>query len=235
MTTVRCPRCGTTNPNGRRRLAYCRRCHEALGKCRYCKHYDFRLADCTHLSRRTDERIVDPDDMLNCVEFSSVLSGTAGPVVTPRHRLNPILLLGALALAAAIVLPNLLTQPTETASTWLRTAVDAPPTVTQDEDLPVTVMVSNQGKQPARDVHVFVSGRSLSNLICQYTAPAEAFVEASPRVVCATLGNVPPGEVRSVAFHLSASRPGQLKLTVHITAANLATTGKLAIECQVVP
>ena len=74
MATVRCPICGTINPNGRRRLARCRRCRELLGKCRYCDHYDARLLDCTHLSHRIDEKIVDPDAVLTCLDFESSLA-----------------------------------------------------------------------------------------------------------------------------------------------------------------
>ena len=92
MAIVRCPRCGTINPNGRRRLARCRRCHEELAGCRYCTYYDPRLMDCTHPARPDWLRIVDARESLNCADFTSMLTG--GPA---RRQLLRVIRTGSMA------------------------------------------------------------------------------------------------------------------------------------------
>jgi len=235
---VRCPKCGAIVPDGHRRTARCGRCHEALGKCRYCEHYDFRIADCVSTARRSDDRVLDADEALNCLEFSSVLVGRgaaiAGRGTTPRRLwvLAAAVVLGA---AAAAGVMRSLEPPAETQGASLRVAVDVPETVIQDEGLTISVIVANEGKAEARGVRVILAGRSVAGLICQYVTPEECFLDASPKSVAAALGDLPSGEMRQVSFQFLTTRAGDLKLAAHVTGANLETPKKLPIECQVLP
>ena len=235
MATVRCPICGTINPNGRRRVARCRGCRELLGKCRYCDHYDARLLDCTHLSHRLDDKIVDPDAVLTCVDFDSTLAAE-------RKRRPPLRLVrpGPLvALAAALAILGVVhfyrgaTLPPPPA--LLRATVSVPSVSFRDSGFDVKVLVRNDAERPARDVEVFVTGRSLRHLTCQYIQPPEAFQETSRHSVSALLGDLQPGDIQWVLFHFIAARAGELDLTAHVTASNVPTPQKLQISGEVVP
>ena len=236
MATVQCPICGTTNPNGRRRAARCRRCRETLGKCRYCHHYDARLLDCVHPAHPMEDRIVDADAELNCLEFDSILV-TAGPA--PR-RLLALLRTALIAVAATLAvmfgvirLHGGLTRPLP--PVLLRASVSTPPVSFQDSGLDVKVLVRNEADHPARDVEVRISGQSMLHLTCQYVRPSEAFLNATRRSVSALLGDLEPGEIGSVVFHFVAAQPGELDMTAHVTAANMEGPQKLSIEGEVVP
>lgn len=238
MAAVKCPKCGAINPHGHRRTARCVRCYEALGKCRYCRHYDFRIGDCVSTARRSDDRVLDADEMLNCLEFSSVLTeraaGPAGWKSAPR-RLWVVLAAVVLSAAAAAGVIRALGPAPETKQASVRAGVEAPESIVQDEGLTVTVAVANEGQEAVRDLRVIVAGRSLPWLVCQYVTPEECFLDASPKAVSAALGDLPPGEIRTVAFRFLANRAGDLQLTAHVTGANLETPTKLPIECQVLP
>ena len=234
MATVRCPKCGTINPNGRRRLARCRRCGEALGKCRYCRHYDPQLLDCTSVTRGTNEKILDADAVLNCSEFSSLLvTGESIGWLTWRRLWKTAAL--AIAVAAIFVGVRWFQAPRTAPPVLLKTSLRVPATSFQDEGFEVTVLVRNQADHPARSVQVLVSGRSMNHLICQWVDPSEAFMEASSKSVRTLLGDLEPGEIRSVQLHFSATKPGELDLTAHITAANLETPARLRISSEVIP
>jgi hypothetical protein len=233
VTTVRCPKCGTINPDGGRRLARCRSCHEALGKCRYCRYYDPRQLDCTHLARRTDERILDADEVLNCPDFETTLAGR------PPSRLVPILrttlLSAALGLGFMLGLIRLVGPRKAPPPAFLRTSVTAPATVFQEEGLEIKMFVRNEAEQPASDIRVYISGRSMRQLICQSVEPAEAFEEATPQYACAWLGELGPGEIGTVSFRFSANVTGKLDLAARVTAANVSTPDTTPIECEIVP
>jgi hypothetical protein len=105
----------------------------------------------------------------------------------------------------------------------------------QDSGFDVTVLVRNEAEHPAREVEVHISGRSMSYLSCQYTEPPEAFLEGTPRMVRALLGDLEPGQIGSVLFHFLASRTGELDLAAYVTAANVQGTEKVPVEGEVVP
>jgi hypothetical protein len=192
-----------------------------------------RLTDCTHLSRRTDDHVLDADEVLNCATFSSLLTGRG---VSAGLRWSTVLVVLAVAAAVFGVLARSLRAPVGAdATTSLRTSVDVSPTAVQNESLKVTILVANQGDHLAQDVRAFISGRSLPSLVCEYTVPEEAFLEVSSNAVCALIGNIPAGEVRSVDFYFRATKCGDLKLAAHVGGENLQATSALPIECQVIP
>ena len=234
MATVRCPKCGSINPNGRRPLARCRRCREPLGKCRYCRHYDPRLLDCTSLTRLTEDKILDADAALNCSEFSSLLVTGESTGGLDWRRLWKT---AALAIAVAAVFAGLrwFPAPRTAPPVLLKTSLRVPATSFQDEGFNVTVLVRNQADHPARSVQVVISGRSMNHLICQWVDPAEAFMEASSKSVRVLLGDLEPGEIQSVQLHFPATEPGELALTAYITAANLEMPARVRISSEVVP
>jgi len=235
MATVRCPKCGAINPNGRRRLGRCYQCREWLGKCRYCRHYDPRLSDCTSLSRRTDEHVLDADEVLNCPDFSSALVNGLSPLPRAGSFLTTVSLVGILALGALGAFLVIRSFTKETPSVTLRVVVDSPPSIIQDEPLQVTVMVANQGENPAQDVRVIISGRGIAYLVCQYVTPEECFLEATPKAVTAAFGDMAPGSMQSVAFRFLPTRACNLSLSAHVTAANTPLPAVSRIECQVLP
>lgn len=231
MAAVRCPKCGAVNPNGRRRLARCRLCHEQLGKCRYCEHYDPRLLDCTHLARRTDEKIVDADAVLDCPEFSSLLARRRLPYGGARAVLRTTLI-AAVLVASAFALKHLL-EPAEAPLVLLRVSARAPESCFQEDGFPVQVFVSNQTQDVAQNVRVFLSGSGLRTLTCQSVTPSEAFLEETPTAVCAGMGNLRPGEIGTVEFHFVANQCGEVALTALVVADNLPAPTKLHIEGEV--
>ena len=236
MPMVRCPKCGTINPNGRRRLARCRRCQEPLSKCRYCQFYDARLMDCTHPARPEELRIVDPDEVLNCPDFTSTLVvGTA-----KRRWLVPVLrtgviaaLVGIGAFLGVVRLYRAFTQPPP--SVLLRASASAPAVSFLDAGFAVKILVLNEAEHPARDVQVFIRGPTVAHLVCQSVDPPEAFVEASPQMVCGWLGDLAPGEIGSVEFQFVADEPGELQLVGQVTAANVPGPQRVPIEGEIVP
>jgi hypothetical protein len=236
VAAVRCPKCGTINPDGRRRLARCNRCHEPLGKCRYCQHYDPRLLDCTSSARRTDDRIVDADAALNCPEFITLLDrgGYAGAI--PWRAL---LRTGLIALAGSAFLMLALLRSLIPASppppVVLEADVGVPSTAFQEDGFEVTVFVLNHADHAAEQVQVLLSGSSMPYLVCRGMDPPEAFVDASPRSACALLGDLQPGDIRSVCFHFLAERPGEVRLVANVTATNLEAPTRVPVACQVLP
>jgi hypothetical protein len=235
VATVRCPKCGAINPDGRRRLGRCGRCHEALGKCRYCRHYDPRMMDCTHLSRRTDERIVDADAVLDCPDFSSLLVTAGLPSFFHRPLVRTTLLGLVLAVPVLLGLLRLLTPPPPPPPAAIKVSARATPASFLEDGFDVTVFVHNQADHPATEVRVFVSGRSMSHLICQYVDPPETFEDASPRATSAFLGDLQPGQIKSVQFHFRSTRASELALVTHVTAANLDVLTRVPLSCEVLP
>ncbi len=236
MATVRCPKCGTLNPNGRRRLARCYKCHEALGKCRYCKHFDLRILDCVNVNRRLDDHVTDPDEVRDCPDFVSRL--TEGGVVRARPTravIKGLVAVWVLGLAGfgAFFLVRAFTQ--ETPATSLRVSADAPSSVLEDEVLSVTVLVANQGGATARDVRVTLTGRGMTNLICQAVTPEECYWESTPTTVIAALGDMETGTIQSVSYRFLPAKPCLVSLTARVTAANIRMPVLSRVECRVLP
>ena len=236
MATVRCPKCGTINPNGRRRLARCRRCREALGKCRYCEHYDPRMQDCTHPARESGVRVLDADEVLNCPEFSSTLvAGAPG-----RRRLLRVLRTALVAIVGTLLLMlgaiRVYHRVTELPPpVLLRASVSAPAVSFQDDGFDVTVLVRNQAEHAARQVEVIISGRSMRHLTCDRVEPAEAFLGGSGQSVRALVGDLQPREIGSLLFHFTAQETGEMDLAAHVIAANVEGSVRVPIEGEVVP
>jgi hypothetical protein len=233
MAAVRCPICGTVNPDGGRRLARCASCHEALRKCRYCIHYDSRLLDCTHVSRATDDRILDADEVLNCPQF-----GTRLPSSAPARRVLPIIRTVAIGAVVGLGLMfglSRLVAPKTPGSTRLQTSVSAPTSMFREDPLEIKVFVHNQADQPAKDVRVALVGRGMRNLTCLAVDPAECFEEATPQRVSAYLGEIAPGDIGTVLFRLSAGSTGKLPIAALVTAATLEVPDQTQMEIVVVP
>ncbi len=235
MATVRCPKCGTVNPNGRRRLARCYKCHEALGKCRYCKHFDLRILDCTSGTLRSDEHVTDPDEVRDCPDFVSRLTGGVSRARPTRAIITGIVLVWVMALAGVGVFLLLRAFTEETPTTSLHVSADAPSSVMQDEVLSVTVLVANQGGVTARDVMVTLTGRGMANLICQAVTPEECYWEATPKAASAALGDIEAGTIQSVSYRFLPAKPCLVSLTAHVTAANLQVPVLARVECRVLP
>lgn len=236
VPTVRCPNCGATNPNGRRRLARCRTCREALGKCRYCKYYDARLLDCTHLSHRVDIRILDADAVLNCPDFDSTLAALRPQRRPKSPLLTTAALSAAFALLAMCLLIRLYHRPARhLPPVFLKASVSSPGVAFRESGFDVKVLVRNESQHPAAGVQVTVRGPSMPYLTCQYIDPPEAYLEGPPKSACALIGDLDPGDIGSVLFHFSAATTGELDLTAHITSANLEGVQSIPIEGEVVP
>lgn len=231
MAALRCPKCGAVNPSGRRRLARCSLCHEKLGKCRYCEHYDARMLDCTHVARRTDEKIIDADAVLDCPEFSSLLARRRLPSHAARAVLRTTLI-AVVLIASALALKHLL-EPAEAPPVLLRTSARAPKSCFQEDGFPVQVFVSNRTGDVAQNVRVFLSGSGLRILTCQSVTPSEAFLEETDTAVCAGLGNLSPGEIRTVEFQFVANQCGEVALTALVVADNLPVPTKLEINGEI--
>jgi hypothetical protein len=236
VATVQCPSCGATNPNGRRRLSRCRRCHEPLGKCRYCEHYDQRLLDCTNPGHREDERIVDADAVLNCPGFASTLAGPRLGRRAPWAVLRTAVLTTAAVSLLLFGLVRFYGGPGEAPPpVTLKTTAIAPLISFLDDGFDLSVLVQNEADHPARDVHITVLGSSMRHLTCQYMDPPECYAEGPARSACAQLGDIESGGTRSVLFHFTAAQAGELDLTAQVTAANLEGVERLPIEGEVVP
>ncbi|MBE9566934.1 MAG: hypothetical protein IMF16_09310 [Proteobacteria bacterium] len=186
------------------------------------------------MTRGTNEKILDADAVLNCSEFSSLLvTGESIGWLTWRRVWKTAAL--AVAVAAIFAGVRWFQAPRTAPPVLLKTSLRVPATSFQDEGFEVTVFVRNQADHPARSVEVLISGRSMNHLICQWVDPSEAFMEASSKSVRTLLGDLEPGEIRSVQLHFSATKPGELDLTAHITAANLETPARLRISSEVIP
>jgi len=233
VPTVRCPKCGTVNPNGRRRLSRCRSCHESLGKCRYCQHFDLRLLECSHPFRRTDERVLDADEVLNCPEFTTLLAGRlppTGPHVARTIIVAVVLAAAVLLLAARLLRPRELPPPAA-----LRVSVSNPESSFREDRLEFKVLVLNQSNRPARDVRVYLTGSSMKDLLCEYVDPPESFEEATPQRACAWLGPLEPGQIGTILFRFRPNCTGTLHLAAFVTASNLEVPAQTPIKCEVMP
>ena len=235
MATVRCPKCGTINPNGRRRLARCSRCHEALGKCRYCRYYNPQMMDCTHPSRPEELKIVDLDQVLNCVDFSSLFTTAAA-----RSRVLSVLRTALIALVGGLIAMFGVIRIYQIATevpppVLLRATVSAPDECIRDAGLDIKVLVLNNADHPAEDVQVLISGLSMPHLTCQSVDPPEAFAEATRKSVSAWIGRLEPGDIGSVAFHFLPSKEGKVDLVAQVIAANMEGPQKIAIKGNVLP
>jgi hypothetical protein len=236
VAAVRCPKCGTANPNGQRRLARCRGCQEPLGKCRYCAHYDSRLLDCISPEKRDGLRIVDADEVLNCAEFASTLPAAGPPRRKARSLARTAAATAALALAAMLGFIYLYRAKSVPVSEMpLRVRATVPQVSFQDDGLDIRVLVVNGAEYAAEGVTVVVRGPSMRYLVWQYTDPSEFHLEGTARAPQALLGDLAPRTVGSVLFHLRADRTGELDLTARATAANMEGAAAARIEGEIVP
>lgn len=216
-------------------MARCRACREALGKCRYCQHYDSRLLDCTNPSREPGDHLLDADAVLNCPEFESTLAASPLPRL-PWALLRTAVCTAAVALLIMYGMVRFYQRPARPLPpVLLKASISTPGVSFRESGFDVTVLVQNKTDDPARDVQVSIRGPSISHLTCQEMRPPDAYMESAPTSVCAWLGDIPPGEIRSVTLHFLATRAGELDLNAYITAANLDAVQKIPVEGEVVP
>ncbi|HUU54209.1 MAG TPA: hypothetical protein VMY87_04750 [Armatimonadota bacterium] len=235
MATVCCPSCGTINPDGQRKLARCFNCHEWLTACRYCTYYDARMMDCTHPSRPDWLRIVDATESLNCPDFTSLLSGPPARARGWRILRTALLatVLAALGLFGVVRAYEAATRPAP--PVLLRASVSTSSDATRNTGLDVKVLVRNEADYPAENVQVFIGGPGMRRIVCEWTEPPDALVEASRTSTCGWVGYLEPGEIGSVQFHFTATEPCQVKLVAHIAAANLEGPERITIEGEILP
>ncbi len=233
MATVQCPNCGTINPNGKRLLARCRKCHVNLAACRYCLSYDKRMMDCVHPARPDWLRITDPSEALNCPDFSSIGLATSSLL---RRVFRTGTVGAALACALFFGSTRLLHLFTRSGpSVPLRATVSAPAEASADAGLAIRVLVSNQGEVPAESVQVIIGGKSMRDLTCQGVDPPEAFGQSDRRSTSAKLGRLEPGAIASVTFYLTPREPGEVKLVAQVTADNADAPQRIPIEGEILP
>jgi len=235
MAAVRCPKCGTLNPDAHRRGVRCSACRESFGKCRYCQFYDSRIVDCTNINRPEHERIIDADEVMNCPEFASVLAPHQ-----PRRAWYAVgrtfAIATVLTLAAALAAIHFVRGPKRVPLLLpVHVSISAPETVMQDEGLDVAATVFNPTDRPAQGVEILITGKGMAGLTCQYVRPPEAFLEAGPRSVSATFGEVPAGEQTSILFHFLTKRTGEVSLVASITVANHSGSTVETVQSEIVP
>jgi hypothetical protein len=234
VTAVRCPKCGEMAPDGQRRGVRCHACREYLRKCRYCAHYDFDSVDCINIHRREQDHVVDADEVLDCPEFVSLLtSARAGRAWYLPARTYAIA--AGLTLAAALGAIHMARGPQVTPSLPISASVSAPDLTMKEDGLDVTVMVFNPSDQPAEGVEVLITGKDISRLTCQSVIPPEAFLEVGPRRAAAAVGELLPGEQRSVTFHFAARRTGEVTLTASVTMAKAAGSIVKTVASEIIP
>lgn len=235
MASVSCPSCGTVNVEGQRKLARCRNCHEWLIACRYCAHYDARLMDCVHPARPDWLRIVDATESLNCPDFTSILTGAAVHsrvwrvlrTATITAVLAGLGFLGVVRGYEAVIAPA--------PPVLLRASVSVPTEASRSTGFDVRIFVRNEADRPAEDVQVLLTGPAMRDIACDWVEPPEAFVEATPKTVCAWLGNLEPGAIGTVQFHFTATDACQVKLTAQVVAANVEGPHRVPIEGEILP
>ncbi len=234
MATVRCPKCGTVNPNGQKRLLRCAQCRTELSACRYCRFYDARMMDCIHPSRPDYLRIVDAREALNCQDFASTLAGRGRRFAL---RITRTAVIAAVVTAIALFgFVSLYRKATEEAPpVLLRAAVSAPEECEREAGFNVKVLVQNTADQPAEEVQVVISGLSMPRLTCQYMEPPEAFAEATEKATTAWIGRIEPGDIASVEFSFAPSREGKVDLVAQVIAANMEGPQKIPIKSEVLP
>ena len=189
------------------------------------------MLDCTHTARRTDEKIIDADAVLDCPEFSSLLARRRMPYRGARAVLRTTLI-AVVLIASAFALKHLL-EPAEAPPVLLRVSARAPKSCFQEDGFPVQVFVANQTEEVAQNVRVFLSGSGLRILTCQSVTPSEAFLEETDTTVCAGLGNLSPGEIHTVEFQFVANQCGEVALTALVVADNLPVPAKLEINGEI--
>ncbi len=192
--------------------------------------------DCTDAARPDWLRIVDATESLNCPDFTSLLTVSraaraGGWRVLRTASIAAVLV--ALGMVGAVRLYEAATSPP--APVLLRATASVSADAAREEGMDVKVLVRNEADRPAREVQVFVGGPGMPKLICEWTDPPEALVEATRTSVCGWVGNLEPGEIGWVQFHFTAEEPCDVKLVAQVTAANLEGPQKLTISGEILP
>ncbi len=192
------------------------------------------MMDCIHPARPDWLRITDPSEARNCPDFSTI-GYRPKTRVRPRKLTRTILIVGGLAVALVGGGMSLLRGARTGLATPLHATVSVPSEVSADTSLSVKVLVRNEGKQAADGVEVTVGGKSMRNLVWQAVEPPEAFSQATPLAAIAYLGTIQPGDIGSVTFYFSPHKPGEIKLTAQVTAANMGSAEQILIETEILP
>lgn len=235
MATIRCPICGTINPNGKRRLARCRRCHEDLAGCRYCLHYHPHMMDCLHPARPDWLRITDPTESVNCPDFTTTLNTSRAHTQTINLfrtavvtvTLSLIVIFGGMGIYHAMTGGG--------AETTLTAVANAPGETTTEEGLTVRVTVTNEGARLARQVEVRVGGKSLRDLRCDAVEPEGCAIERGKRDIRARIALIEPGNTASFGFHFRPEEPGEVKLVAQVVAANAKSMPSMTVQSEILP
>jgi len=236
VAVVRCPKCGAVNPEGQRRGARCRACHEALGKCRYCRHCDPQTLDCTYEGRREMDHLVDVDDvLLNCLDFSTRLTAAPAARRRPVVFLTALFLLIAASAASLAVLRIVRLSARTSPGLPLRMSVGVPDSALKEEGLDVSVTLSNLGENDLDGIEVQVAGKGMSALAFQSLVPQESYQNAKRGSVTAKIERLPAGELCELKFHFTANRTGRVPLLVSVTAAGTEGTKVQSVDAEIIP
>lgn len=178
---------------------------------------------------------MDASESLNCPYFASTL--VAGQ---RRRLLLPVLRTGFLAavgvLLAMFVVIRIYGGSTETPPpAMLRTTVSAPEICFMDSGVDVKVLVLNEAEETARDVEVYLRGPGMRHLYCDGVKPEWALAEVTPRSACAWLGDLDPGQIGQVEFHLAPDLAGEYDLVAQVTAANIEGLERVPVSGEIVP
>jgi hypothetical protein len=179
---------------------------------------------------------VDADEALNCAEFVSTLEAGARPRRMASSLARTAAVAAALGLTALLGLSYLYRERgMPGVGPPLRVRATVPEVSFQDDGLDVRILVVNGAEYTAEGVTVVIRGPSMRYLAWQYTEPPAFHLAGTTRAPQALLGDLAPGEVGSVLFHLQADRAGELNLTARATAANIEGAAAARIEGEIVP
>lgn len=236
MAEVRCPKCRASIPDGHRRTARCHACHEPLGTCRYCRFYDLALQDCTHLSHREIDRVIDPDEVGACSEFSSRLRTTTTPVT--RRMLLRTILLATVAVSAVAFLAIYLVRRAATlpvVALPFKMSVSTAESTLKEDGIDLSISLLNTSDEPVKNIEVRVAGRGMSRLSFASVTPPDTFRTATENTTSLVIEELPVGDSRTLALHYLATRTGKVPLIITATTSSTEGASVESVESDVIP
>jgi len=235
VAEVRCPKCQVVLTDGHRRPARCPACHEALVSCRYCRFYDPALQDCTHLSRREIDHVMDVDEIVDCPDFASTLRPTPAHLTRRallRTTITTMVVASLIAFTVIFAVRRAAVPPE--AKLPFRLAVSLPDSVMKDEELELTVTLLNTTEDTIQNVEVRITGRGMTMLTFDSLTPAENLSSTSARTLSVT-AEIPGGEEQKFVFRFHANRPGKLPLSVTATMPTIEGARVATVESEIIP
>jgi hypothetical protein len=168
---------------------------------------------------------------LNCPDFTPLARGGGGRLL--RVALIAIGITLAVLFAGMRIYEAATTPPPEV---LLYTRISSTPEVNFGEGtFDVKVFVRNDAEYTAKEVQVFVSGRSMPDLMCEWTDPPDAYEEGPGQSISGWIGDLEPGQVGSVIFYFQPKKPDQVKLIARVAAANVEGPERIVIAGEVLP